>query len=71
MTPTPRGPRRTPRGLARHLAMADTLDRLGRDTRPDLTAAMNAARPLGGTIRDAERAATPTPTPHTPEDPRC
>lgn len=69
MTPTPRGPRRTTRGLARHLALADALDRLGRDTRPDLTAAMNAARPLGGTIRDAERAAT-RPT-ERPETPRC
>lgn len=58
--------------LARHLAMADTLNSLGRDTRPDLTAAMNAARPLGGTIRDAERAATRTPrTPDLPETPRC
>ena len=71
MTPAPRMPSRTTHGLARHLAMADTLNSLGRDTRPDLTAAMNAARPLGGTIRDAERAATHTPTPHTPEDPRC
>ena len=69
MTPTPRMPRRDPRGLARHLATADALARLGRDTRPDLTAAMNAARPLGGTIRDAEHAATRTPD--RPEDPRC
>ena len=58
--------------LARHLAMADTLDRLGRDTRPEPTATMNAARPLGATIRDAERAATRTPrTPDRPETPRC
>ena len=69
MTPAPRMPPRAPRGLARHLAMADTLARLGRDTRPDLTAAMNAARPLGGTIRDAERADT-RPT-ERPETPRC
>lgn len=69
MTPAPRMPSRTTYGLARHLAMADALTSLGRDTRPELTATMAAARPLGGTIRDAERAATRTPD--RPEDPRC
>lgn len=32
---------------------------LGRDTDPEATAAAHDARPLGGTVRDAERAARP------------